>query len=251
MIRKKRAGAGWRRAFLGALARGLSIAQAAREAGIDPSAVHAARRRDPAFGKAWARAREKGVVRLSRSEPKLAPDEVVRGSADGRPRIQRAGPGRWSAGREQLFFEVMATTANVSAACRAVGVSNTAVYARRERWPGFAARWEAALAAGWRGLDALVLEGATVALGGGAVSSALEATPPPSRASRVPPPPRAGEDQWPNAPVLTAEQAITVWKMHRAAVTGEGRRGRHDWRRETTMEEVRAEVLKRIRALNG
>lgn len=239
MIRKNRAGAGWRRAFLVALARGLSIAQAAREAGIDPSAVHAARRRDPAFAAAWATAREKGVVRLSQSEPKLAPDEVVRGSADGRPRIQRAGPGRWSAGREQLFLETLATTANVSAACRAAGVSNTAAYARRERWPGFAARWEAALAAGWRALDALVLEGATVALGGGAIGGG-------AAAGDALPLPRPVD-----APRLTAEQAITVWKMHRAAVTGEGRRGRHDWRRETTMEEVRAEVLRRIRALKG
>lgn len=233
MIRKPRAGAGWRRVFLRALAGGRSIAQAAREAGIDPSSAHRVRQRDPAFAAAWARARERGVVRLTTGTdggkaPVLAPDEVVRASKDGRPRIQRAGPGRWSAAKEAVFLETLTGTGNVSAGCRAAGVSNAAAYGRRARLPVFAAQWATALAQGREHLDGLLL---------GTAVAVLEGAPPEGGAFVAP---------------MTVEQAITVWKMHRHEVTGEGRRPRHDWRRQpATVEEIRAEVMRRVRAVGG
>lgn len=232
MIRKPRAGAGWRRVFLRELAHGKSISQAAREAGIDPSSAHRVRGRDPAFAAAWERARERGVVRLTApaedAAPTLAPDEVVRASKDGRPRIQRAGPGRWSAAKEQLFLETLATTANVSAACRAVGVSAAAVYPRKGRDADFAAKWAEALAQGYAHLDALLLGTAMAVLEGGSpVPGGFVAA-------------------------MTVAEAITVRKMHAHEVTGEGRRPRHDWRRRAlSVEEIRAEVMRRVRAVGG
>lgn len=149
---KPRTPATWRAAFLRSLAKGSSVDQAARDAGIDRTSVYRVRKRDPAFAADWARARERGVARLTRGGsaatpdvPGLAPDQIVRASRDGRPRIERAGTNRWSTGKEQLFLEELAATASVTAAAGAVGVSLPAVYARKARWPGFAERWRAAL----------------------------------------------------------------------------------------------------------
>lgn len=245
MHRKQRAAPGWRAAFLRALAEGASIAQAARAAGIDPSSVHRVRQRDAGFAGDCARAREEGVARLAAGAPALAPDEVLRASADGRPRIQRAGPGQWSAAKEARFLEVLATTANVSAARRAVGVSAPAIYNRRERDAGFAARWRSALDHGWHRLEALLLENATAALsrpaggveGDGSDEGGSDG---------------GGSDGGGLAPAMTVDQAITVYRMHQANVTGAGPRPRHDWRREpASLEEIQAEVLRRVRVLGG
>ncbi|WP_375393235.1 hypothetical protein [uncultured Sphingomonas sp.] len=216
----------------------MSIAHAAREAGIDPASAHHARKRDAAFAAAWTRAREKGVVCLTQGEPRLAPTEVVRASKDGRLRITRAGPGRWSRAREELFLETLRATANVSAACRAAGVSNAAVYTRRARWPGFAAHWAEALEQGYHRLEALLVENATIVLD-------------PGRGDDVVTDAAADGKQPAFVSPMTVDQAITVFRMHQARVTGEGRRGRHDWRRETSMADVRAEILKRLKALKG
>lgn len=238
MHRKQRAAPGWRAAFLRALAEGASIAQAARAAGIDPSSVHRVRQRDAGFAGDCARAREAGVARLAAGAPALAPDEVLRASADGRPRIQRAGPGQWSAAKEARFLEVLATTANVSAARRAVGVSAPAIYNRRERDTGFAARWRSALDHGWHRLEALLLENATAALSRPeADGDGLDG---------------GGADGGGFAPAMTVDQAITVYRMHQASVTGAGPHPRHDWRRvPASLEEIRAEVLRRVRVLGG
>lgn len=260
MERKQRAGAGWREALLEALARGASYSAAAREAGIDPSSVHRVRQRDPAFADACLRARETGSAALTESAPVLAPDEVVRDSKSGQPRVQRAGPGRWSTGKENQFIEQLAATCNVSAACRAVGVSNVAVYERRKRSPTFAQAWRDALDHGYHRLEALLLGTATAVLEGegarcesadigddaDAVDTVGDATGDAAGDTAVG---SAGEPTF-VAP-MSVDQAITVWRMHQASVTGEGRRPRHDWRRvPASLEEIQAEVLRRVRAVS-
>lgn len=237
MIRKKRAAVGWRGPVLRALARGLSYSAAAREAGIDPSSVHRVRQRDPGFAAACLKARDKGVAKLSKSEPALAPTEVLRGSRSGRPQVQRAGPGRWSAAKEALFLEQLAATCNISAACRAAGVSNVAVYNRRRLWPVFAQGWRDALDGGYHRLEALLLGTATATLEGGAVGGAGGGA-------------GAAGGARPFVAPMTVDQAITVWRMHQKRVTGEGPRARHDWRRvPKTLEEIQAEILRRLRAI--
>ncbi|MGI4730440.1 MAG: hypothetical protein ACRYFW_01675 [Janthinobacterium lividum] len=241
---KPRPPATWRAAFLRALARGHSIAQAARDAGIDPSSVHRVRQRDPAFAAAWTRAKERGVVRLTRGgggaavdAPRLAPDQIVRASRDGRPRIQRAGPGRWSAGKEQLFLEELAATGSVTAATAAAGVSPAAVYRRKAQWPGFAERWRTALGEGWERLEEHLLRAAADTLDPAASPSGAAPPPAPELVHKG-----AG---------MTIDQAIIVWKAHRAEVKGDPDTRRLRRRAEPSMDEVRAEVLRRVRALGG
>lgn len=232
--------AGWRAAFLRALAGGQSVTSAARAAGVDPSSAYGARGRDPGFAAAWVRARESGVVRLTRAEPVLQPDEVVCACRDGRPRIQPAGHGRWSAGKEALFLEELAATGNVRGAAAVVGVSTTALYARKSRWPGFAERWRAALREGWERLDAALVLAAT---------STLDPAPdraPPTATPREPA--LAGPD---GGPGMTIDQALILWKAHRAEAKGDPDRRRPHGRAEPSMDEVRAEVLRRVRAMGG
>lgn len=53
---------------------------------------------------------------------------------------------------------------------------------------------------------------------------------------------------------MTIDQAITLWKAHRAEAKGEadGRNaGAARRRAEPSMDEVRAEVLRRVRAMGG
>ena len=221
-----------RGAFLRALARSGSVTGAARAAGVWPRTVYVWRGRDAGFAAAWARALARARRALAAGRvPALADDEVVRASKTGRPRVARSGPVQWSTAREERFLEVLGGTANVSAACRAVGVSNAAVYQRRAGRPDFAAAWREALDHGWHRLEAALLFAATRAGAGGGAEGGAEDAP---------------------FAAMTVDQALTLFKMHRHGVTGAGARPRHDWRRrEPTVEEVRAEVLRRVTALVG
>jgi hypothetical protein len=50
----------------------------------------------------------------------------------------------WSQSIQRQFFEAFETSGNVSAACRAIGFSRTAVYQRRKREQAFAIAWDEA-----------------------------------------------------------------------------------------------------------
>ncbi len=223
--------AGWRAAFLVALGRSGSVALAAKTAGIDRTSCYATRKRHPDFAREWARAKGRAQGRLAAGRtPRLAADEIVRASGSGRPCVMRAGPGRWSTGKEAIFLEELATDANVQRAAAAAGVSATAVYKRRANWPGFAERWALALAQGYARLECLLVHAATDTLAGGAATG--------------------GRD----TPAMSVDQALNLFRLHRQGVTGAGGRpgARHDRRRaEPSIEEVRAEVLRRVKALGG
>ena len=233
MAGTRRTAAAWRPVFLCALARGVSAAEAARQAGTGVRNAQAQRTRHVAFAADWAAAQAEGVARLAEGlaageAPVLAPHEVVRASRSGRPRIVRAAPGQWSTGKEERFLAALAARANVSAACRTAGISTTALYRRRRDWPGFAERWADALGHGRLVLGGLLIEAASATLEG-----------------RAPP---AGLD----GPRMTVAEAITVWKMHEHATTGGGRRPRHDWRKaERPIADVRADILQRLRRMGG
>ncbi len=144
--------------------------------------------------------------------------------------MARVSGARWSAAKEARFLETLAATCSVRAAAEAAGVSTTAVYGRRRRWPDFAAAWAEALDHGWHRLEAGLLFAATSRLEG-VDAVAVEAA-----AAFAEP--------------MTVDQALTLYKIHRHAVTGAGEKPRHDWRRrEMPIEEVRAEVMRRVVAL--
>jgi hypothetical protein len=72
----------------------------------------------------------------------------------------------WTKEKEEVFFEVLGDTANISEAGRAIGLkpADTAAHRRRGKDPAFAARWELAKDAAYEKLELLLIERG---LGGG------------------------------------------------------------------------------------
>lgn len=228
---RKRREAAWRAAFLAALARGGSVKGAAEAAGVDRTTAYQARSGDADLAACWAAALAEGRERLARGErPVLAGNEVVRSSRHGRPCVMRAGAGRWSAGKEALFLTVLEEGANVRRAAAAAGLSTQALYARRRREPAFAESWAAAVRGGYLDVEALLIENAKSVLGGAAAPEEAEG------AGRL-----TGE--------MSVTDAINILKLHRASAKG-GAPQRYDWRaQEPDIEEVRAEVLRKVAAM--
>ena len=132
---------------------------------------------------------------------------------------------RWSGAAEAKFLEVLAASANVSAAAEAAGFSTPAIYKRRLNDVGFALRWGQAMELGYTRLECLALAAGT---------SALEGVP---LAADHP------------MPAVTMADVLNLLRLHRAQVRG-GAEQRYGWRRqEPEIEEVRAEVLRKVEAM--
>ena len=259
----------WRRAFLRELARTGSVASAARACNVDATFPYQLRRRNPAFAASWDRALAAARERLSagtachpfvssevetpraglsspafgnashhpleangeggvpKKRPILRPNEMIRGSKTGQCRIVRVRQGRWSAKAEAIFLAELTATANVNAAARAAGVTPQCVYMRRKLWPAFAEQWRAAVAEGWDRIETLVVCAAT---------TTLDPEPLPERA-------------W-EAPRMSMDQAIKIWLTHRAGGPGAHKRRLGGMpRREPDIEEVRADMLRKVAAM--
>jgi hypothetical protein len=235
IMARRTAAPAWRRAFLRELARSGSVALAAQAVGIDRSSAYQARKGNAAFATSWERALERARETLSpeadagERPPRLRDDEVVRASRAGKPCILLAGEGRWCARSERDFLATLGATANVKAAARAAGVSTVAVYKRRRKWPAFRAAWDEAKEEGYVRIEMLLIDAATNTLDPAAAAQSREA------------------DEAP--PEMTVEQAMKLW-FHRAGRDGaRGGRG-FGWRlRPTDIEEVRAELLRKVAAL--
>lgn len=258
---KSRTPPAWRRAFLRELSRSGSVAGAAERCGIDRTSAYQLRNRNAAFAASWQRAVERARERLSATSahpeetppfvssevetpvrglsttleangcggaspkrPILRPDETVRASKSGRVCIARVGPGRWSAKGEAAFLAELTASANVRAAARAAGVSAQAAYNRRKLWPAFKAEWDLAVAEGHARIETLLVCAAT---------TTLDPEPLPERA-------------W-DAPQMSMDQALKLHLAHRAAEQGARRGGPP--RREPDIEEVRAEILRKVAAM--
>lgn len=134
---------------------------AAEAAKVSRSWVSLHRAQDPAFRRAMddatAEARERLGAHPERRPPSgwgfLDGEElVVKGTggsgAKGRRRrvqIARARLKQITPRVEDRFLAVLSATGNVKAACAEAGVSVVAIYAHRQRWPGFARRWDEAV----------------------------------------------------------------------------------------------------------
>ena len=138
-----------------------------------------------------------------------------------RVQIARARVGQWSPRAEERFLAALTASCNVKAACAAVGLSPASAYNHRLRWPGFARRWDAAIEVGYSQLElALIEAGCNLFSGAGLAEVA----------------PLAG---------MTVAQAIHLLHMHKHAARGLGKRPGLP-PREPDIEEIRAEVLRRI-----
>jgi hypothetical protein len=150
---------------------------------------------------------------------------VVRAEKGRGSKIVRTAGARWSLAAERRFLEVLAATANVSAAAEAAGFSTTALYRRRMRWPGFAAEWNLALEQGYARIEAMLVERASDSL----------------RREPV-----AGDGA---APAMSVAEAMNLLRLHRATVRG-GAPQDYAWRQAPPdAEAVRASILRKIEAI--
>lgn len=150
--------------------------------------------------------------------------EVIVIGKSGRPQRVSSGSRFWSDKAEQIFLDHLAATCNVRASADAAGFSNVAVYRRRRKWPGFAERWNAALAQGYARLEAVMLANA---------ADTMEGRPPD-----------------PDAPVppMSVADALNLLRLHRAAVKG-GAPQDYKHRKMKSLDEVRASIARKLEAI--
>lgn len=123
---------------------------AARAAGIDPTTAQQRRKRDADFALACLAAEEEAARRLAGAQHMFdgvedARFETIRRGRNGRLQIVATRTGKWNKTMEEDYFDVLRATANLAAAARAVGVSESLIWQRRRVWPGFRARMEETL----------------------------------------------------------------------------------------------------------
>lgn len=224
-----------RRAFLAALAATGNQTIAAERARVSRSWVRLHRDRDPTFRRAVeeavAAARERLVAAGGTAPPtgwgSLDGEELtVRGGTGRQVQIRRARLDEFSPQVEARFLSVVAATCNVLAACAAIGMSPAAVYRHRQRREDFAQRWQRAVEEGYLRLETGLLERANSLFAGEEIEA-------------------GNEDPLVTGPI-TVEQAMQLWFHHRQHVIGIGSPRK---RREMPIEEVRAEIMRRIENL--
>jgi hypothetical protein len=131
----------------------------------------------------------------------------------------------WNEDVEELFFDHLAANGNVTAAADAAGFCTPTVYRMRRRRPDFAARWQVALEQGYARLEIALLEAANDSLAD-----------------------RPFDEERP-IPKMTVEQAMNVLRAHRNAIAGKGRDGPGRSLRTRTLDEVRASIERKVRAI--
>lgn len=151
----------------------------------------------------------------------------VRYGLTGRAQRVKTDGYQWSEEAEEAFFDHLATSCNVRASAEAVGFTTFTVYRQRRLRPEFAARWQAALEQGYARLEIALVEAANDTLEG------LEF------------------DSERPIPKMSVEQAMNVLRAHRNEVRGSGEAGPGRHARRPTLEEVRASIEKKVRAIKA
>jgi hypothetical protein len=149
----------------------------------------------------------------------------VRYTRDGRAKRVYTDGAQWSEEAEDVFFEHLAASCNVTASAAAAGFGHTTVYRHRLLRPEFAARWQAALSQGYARLELALLEAASNSL--------------------------AGMTFDPDHPIpkMSFEQAMDLLRFHQQSVKGERHPGGHA--RVRSLDEVRASILKKVEAIRN
>ena len=155
-----------RAAFLKALSETGNITVSAERAKVSRSWVQLHRSIDAGFDSACRAAVAEARDRLSGHGERRPPsgwgfaggeELVVRGTGGARPstgsgqvtgrrvQVARARIKQWTPRVERRFLAMLLATANVTASCRAVGMTPASAFGHRSRWPRFAALWDAAV----------------------------------------------------------------------------------------------------------
>jgi hypothetical protein len=212
-----------RAAFLAAVAATGNQGLVAERARVSRSWVTLHRMTDPAFraelDAALATARERITAQRSAGmrpergwQSQSGEELVARGGNGRRTQIARARLRQWTPRVEARFLQALAGCCNVKAACGAVGLSQVAAYNHRQRWPSFAERWDAALAAGYARIEAAMVAAA------GAMFAAGESAGDPADGT-----PYAGT---PDLVIseMRVDAALQLLWLHQAQVRGTGNR---------------------------
>lgn len=243
--RKKRAGAGWRKRFLGAMARTANAKLSARMAGVDFTTAYQLRKRDAGFAAAWVRARDWGRARVEaegravfacgrprRARPaemaEIGELRVCHNKREGSQKV-RVGDGRWTQEAEDSFLEWLAAGHGIRRSAERAGFSYNAVWARRRLHADFAERWDQAKAQGSERNDFLLLDSVQWTLDPEAVEAAEQ------------------------LPRPTIAEAIRIQRMFRAGGQSGGGGGPHRRRGrgppEKTFEQSMKSILDKIEAI--
>lgn len=160
----------WRAPFLRALREYGNVQLACDKALVHRSYLYRTRKCDPLFAAEWDQAKTDAAKALSGCVTATPAGKcwhsdggglVITSGKSGAPRrAERARTYRWTRADEIRFLNVLASTCNVSLACEAAGHNSGSAYARRSRWPGFAAEWKVALRNGVQALDLHLLHDA-------------------------------------------------------------------------------------------
>jgi hypothetical protein len=132
--------------FLAGLKRGLSMEDAARNAGYSPGGFWKARQRDPAFDEAVEE-----MLELSNTPRFISPGNGRRWQLR---RIRRL---RFVAWRKEVFLAHVAGTCDLKAAAEAAGICVSTVHRHLAKDPDFAALFQQALEVGYPLLEAEAL----------------------------------------------------------------------------------------------
>lgn len=225
-------------AFLAALSETGNQTIAAEQAKVSRSWVQLHRSEDAAFRQAVDEAVADAKARLGSHSERRPPagwgfregEELVvkgTGGSGGGKRVQiaRARLRQWSPRVEDRFLAALAATCNVKAACAEVGLTPASAYLHRRRWPAFAERWKLAIEEGYIRLEVGLIEAAGNFL--------------------------SGEEQPEAGPIraITADHAIHLLHMHKHEVRQMGKRRSMRFLREPDIEEIRAEILRKVEAI--
>jgi len=182
-------------AFLEALAEHGHAGRAAAAVGWTSRTAYERRRAAPAFAARWDALRRP-------PEPRRAchvrPARVGAGGTPARPMFVR-GQNSWTDEIEADFLDTLASTCNVRLSAEVAGIGSNAVYRRRREHPEFERRWNAALAQGYARLEIELVRAAAESVEGVEFQERMIGP-------------------------VSAETAIKLLGLHRAAVTGQGKR---------------------------
>ena len=234
-----------REAFLAALRETGNRTLAAERAKVSRSWVSLHRRSDAEFRRACEEAVREAKESLAAHPDREPPtgwgfldgEELVvkgTGGSGGGKRVQiaRARLRQWTPRVEERFLAALAATCNVRAACAEVGLTPASAYNHRGRWPRIAERWDEAIQIGYAQLEWGLIRAAC-----NLFSAGSEADPEDRRPVEVGP-----------IREMTAADAIHLLHMHKHQVHRIGKRpGLRA--REPDIEEVRAEILRRVAAM--
>jgi len=154
------------------------------------------------------------------------PGTTLRASGKDGPQLIASAGKRWTDEAEARFLDSLAASCNVSLSAHAAGFCKEAIYQRRRRDAGFAARWQAALEQGYARIEMALVRRAADALEGFAPD--------------------------PDTPIpeMTVRDAVTILQLHRASVRGEGLRP--GWRAvPRSLDEVRDSILAKLEAIEA